>query len=241
MKGMPTLPNYRVQESEPWAPKAPKSTSAAPVVIAQIGQSLDGQVATATGQSKYINGDGGLKHLHSLRAWADAVVVGVGSVVADDPKLTVRFVDGENPIRVVLDPNGRVPSQAGLLSDKAAKTVVMTARSASDLSLPAHVSVVQMALDDNGRLSPMLVLQWLEQAGCQRVLIEGGPATIAGFMATNSVDYLHFLTSAVLLGSGIPGVIRPSLGNLAQAQRFQMRAYQLDEDLLIECDLKTLV
>lgn len=210
------------------------------MVIAQIGQSLDGQVATATGQSKYINGAGGLKHLHALRAWADAVVVGVGSVVADDPKLTVRLVDGANPMRVVLDPNGRVPIQAVLLNDKAAKTVVMTAKPASELILPPHVMVLPMALDDNRKLSPLLVLQWLAQAGCQRVLVEGGPATISGFMATNSVDYLHFLCSPVLLGSGTPGVTRPPLENLAQAQRFQMQAYQLDEDLLIECDLKAL-
>ncbi len=98
-----------------------------------------------------------------------------------------------------------------------------------------------MALDDSGRLSPLLVLQWLEQAGCQRVLVEGGPATIAGFMTTNSIDYLHFLSSAMLLGAGTPGVIRPPLSQLAQAQRFRMQAYQLDEDMLIECDLKALI
>lgn len=239
---MSTLPNFcgSNRKHEPWVPKAPKSSSTAPTVIAQIGQSLDGQVATATGQSKYINGAGGLKHLHALRAWADAVVVGVGSVVADDPKLTVRLVDGANPMRVVLDPNGRVPIQAGLLNDKAAKTVVMTARPVSELTLPPHVMVLPMALDDNRKLSPLLVLQWLAQAGCQRVLVEGGPATIASFMATNSVDYLHFLCSPVLLGSGTPGVVRPPLSQLAQAQRFRMQAYQLDQDLLIECDLKAL-
>jgi len=237
---MQTLSNNRVQERESWVPKAPESSSTGPIVIAQIGQSLDGQVATATGQSKYINGAGGLRHLHALRAWADAVVVGVGSVVADDPKLTVRLVGGENPMRVVIDPQGRVPYQALLLNDRAAKTVVMTARQVADWPLPAHVTVVPLTLDGNGRLSPLLVLQWLEEAGCKRVLVEGGPATIAGFMATNSVDYLHFLCSPVLLGAGTPGVIRPPLGSLNQAQRFRMRSYQLDEDLLIECDLKAL-
>ena len=88
------MSNNRVHERESWVPKAPKSSSTGSIVIAQIGQSLDGQVATASGQSKYINGAGGLRHLHALRAWADVVVVGVGSVVADDPKLTVRLVDG---------------------------------------------------------------------------------------------------------------------------------------------------
>ena len=236
---MHTLSNNRVYERESWVPKAPKSSSTGSIVIAQIGQSLDGQVATGSGQSKYINGTGGLRHLHALRAWADVVVVGVGSVVTDDPKLTVRLVEGTNPMRVVLDPKGRVPSQSQLLNDQAAKTVVMSARQATDLLLPAHVTVVTLALDDNGKMSPLLVLQWLEQAGCKRVLVEGGPATISGFMATNSVDYLHFLSAAMVLGAGTPGVIIPPLSNLAQAQRFRMQAYQLDQDLLIECDLKT--
>lgn len=232
------MPNYPAPNPECWLPKGPKLHSNDPLVIAQVGQSIDGQIATSTGQSKYINGAGGLKHLHALRAWADAVVVGVGSVVADDPKLTVRLVEGSNPMRVIIDPNARVPSQAQLLTDQAARTVIMTAQP-TRLCLPPHVEVVCLALDDKARLSPLLVLQWLKQAGCQRVLVEGGPATIAGFLATHSVDYLHLLTAAVLLGAGKPGVMRPGINHLGQAQRFRMQAFELDGDLLIECDLRT--
>ena len=83
------------------------------VVVGQIGQSLDGRIATTTGQSHYINGPAGLAHLHRLRALVDAVVVGVGTALADDPQLTVRRVAGPDPARVVIDPSGRLaPTRA---------------------------------------------------------------------------------------------------------------------------------
>ena len=89
-------------------------------VIAQLGQSLDGRVATATGKSRYINGPEAIRHLHRLRALCDAVVVGVGTVIADDPQLTVREVQGPCPARVVIDPNFRLPDCARMLGDGAA-------------------------------------------------------------------------------------------------------------------------
>jgi len=82
------------------------------VAVGQIGQSLDGRVATETGHSHYINGPAGLAHLHRLRALVDAVVVGVGTALADDPQLTVRRVTGPQPARVVIDAGGRLPSGA---------------------------------------------------------------------------------------------------------------------------------
>src|SRR5215471_15173199 len=84
------------------------------VVVGQIGQSLDGRAATATGHSHYINGSDGLDHLHRLRAIVDAVVVGVGTALADDPLLTVRRVAGPHPARVVVDPRGRLHASARL-------------------------------------------------------------------------------------------------------------------------------
>src|SRR5262249_31638048 len=97
------------------------------VVVAQIGQSLDGRIATATGHSHYINGHEGLAHLHRLRALVDAVVVGIGTVLADDPQLTVRRVAGPHPARVVIDPRGRLPACARMLVADGAERLVVTA------------------------------------------------------------------------------------------------------------------
>ena len=87
------------------------------MVVGQFGQSIDGRIATVTGHSKYINGTAGLAHLHRLRALVDAVVVGIGTAVADDPQLTVRRVAGPSPARVVIDPSGRLPATARLLAE----------------------------------------------------------------------------------------------------------------------------
>ena len=94
-----------------------RSDPARSYVVAQLGQSLDGRIATPTGASKYINGPNALDFLHQLRASVDAVVVGIGTVIADDPLLTVRRVPGRSPSRVIIDPNGRLPKRAKCLSE----------------------------------------------------------------------------------------------------------------------------
>src|SRR5450755_3550683 len=99
------------------------------VVVAQIGQSLDGRVATETGHSHYINGPAGLAHLHRLRALVDAVVVGVGTALADDPQLTVRRVSGPHPARVIIDPGGRLPAGARMFAADGVRRLVLTAGS----------------------------------------------------------------------------------------------------------------
>src|SRR5215472_3587830 len=95
------------------------------MVVAQLGQSIDGRIATTTGHSEYINGAAGLDHLHRLRALVDAIVVGVETAVRDDPQLTVRRVAGPNPARVVIDPRGRLSATARLLRRDGARRVVV--------------------------------------------------------------------------------------------------------------------
>src|SRR5215467_11784849 len=137
------------------------------LVVGQIGQSLDGRAATATGHSHYINGTEGLDHLHRLRALMDAVVVGVGTAVADDPLLTVRRVAGPHPARVVIDPNGRLPAAARALHDDGVRRLVVTAESAST---PPPVGVERIALPSaQGRLDPRDILRNLAARGLRRI------------------------------------------------------------------------
>lgn len=105
-----------------------KHTGPEPVVIGQLGQSLDGRIATPTGASKYINGKEALRHLHRIRAEVDAVIIGVGTAIADDPQLTTRHVKGPNPARVVIDPHGRMPENLTMLRDGAAPVLSVTCR-----------------------------------------------------------------------------------------------------------------
>jgi len=106
------------------------------LVIAQLGQTLDGRIATHSGHSHFVTGAEDIEHLHRLRALVDAVVVGAGTAISDDPQLTVRHVRGDNPVRVVLDPSGRVPSDRKLFQDGAAPTLWLQSRRAKP-PLPA--------------------------------------------------------------------------------------------------------
>ena len=114
------------------------------LVIAQLGQSLDGFIAARSGDAEFVTGSADREHLHRMRALVDAVVVGVGTVVADDPRLTVRAVRGRHPVRVLLDPNGRAPADAHLLSEPDAPHPVVRRGRRSRRRAPApHVEVVR--------------------------------------------------------------------------------------------------
>src|SRR6476619_7293073 len=113
------------------------------VVVGQIGQSLDGRIATVSGHSRYINGPAGLEHLHRLRALVDAVLVGVGTAVADDPQLTVRRCEGPHPARVVLDPKGRLAATAKVFTCDGVRRLLVTA-DGTRCAPPADVEVVAL-------------------------------------------------------------------------------------------------
>src|SRR3954454_19216668 len=149
------------------------------MVVGQFGQSIDARVATATGQSHYINGAAGLAHLHRLRALVAAVVVGIGTALADDPQLTVRRVAGPNPARVVIDPNGRLPPSARLLAADGVRRLVFTDKRTPN-QLPADVEIVQLPRRE-GQIAPAAILAALAARGFRRILIEGGADTVSRF------------------------------------------------------------
>src|SRR6476646_4901849 len=126
------------------------------MVVGQIGQSIDGRIATVTGHSKYINGPAGLDHLHRLRALVDAVLVGIGTAVADDPQLTVRRVAGPSPARLVLDPRGRLPADARLLTEDGVRRLIVTAEGVRP-PLGAGVEIVEVPAA-NGEIAPAAIL-----------------------------------------------------------------------------------
>lgn len=205
------------------------------MVMAQLGQSLDGRIATPNGHSKYINGCEGLDHLHRLRALVDAVVIGVGTALADDPQLTVRRVSGPNPARIVLDPQGRLPPGARLLADDGARRIVIGCEAGRD-DLPAGVEHVALAKRD-GQLAPSALLAELAARGLRRILIEGGADTISRFAHAGCLDRLHVVVAPIILGAGRAGINLPSIERVDQAMRTPMRAMALGEEVLLDCDL----
>jgi len=204
-----------------------------PFVVAQIGQSLDGRIATLSGESRDISGHAALDHLHRIRAHVDAVVVGAGTVVADDPALTVRRVPGRNPARVVIDPNGRLHSNFRWLCEDGARRILVTRP-----GVAAPPGVEQIALPLRGAMiAPASIVEALFASGLRRILIEGGARTVGAFIEAGCVDRLHALVAPVILGSGKTGLDLAPIQKLDMALRPPTRAYILaGGDVLFDCD-----
>jgi len=216
-----------------------KAGCARGIVIGQIGQSLDGRIATPSGHSHYINGAGAILHLHRLRALVDAVVVGVGTVIADDPQLNVRHESGPTPARVVIDPNGRLPARAKCLRDDGARRIIIhsshLARRDSDPS--QGVEYVQLPQSQGG-FDPGEMLAALAHIGLHRILVEGGAVTLSRFLAAGCLNRLHVMVAPIIIGSGPAGMALPPIARLDAALRPKVATFALPGgDVLFDCDL----
>ena len=211
-------------------------------VIGQLGQSLDGRIATATGASRYINGDDGLSHLHRLRAVCDAVVVGAGTAIEDDPRLTVRHVSGRQPVRVVVDRRDRLPREYHLLADGEAPTLHLVAGQI----MPAESSVVPRngitripCLDAAAEtIDPDRVLAVLRRFGLRRVFVEGGGRTVSAFLKGGWLDRLHVMVAPMIIGSGYPAFTLPEVDRLRDAIWPRAQVVNLGSDVLFDLDLR---
>lgn len=214
------------------------------LVIGQLGQSIDGRIATESGHSHYITGAADIRRLHRLRALVDAVVVGAGTVALDDPQLTVREVEGDNPVRVVLDPDDRLGRDRRVFSDGAARTLVV--RRASSGAGGRQEAGATGAADDVIALpsagpegfDPAAVLDALRARGLRRVLVEGGGITVSRFLQAGLLDRLHITVAPLLIGSGRPALTLPPIGTLDQALRPRCRHFPLGPDLLFDLELR---
>jgi 3,4-dihydroxy 2-butanone 4-phosphate synthase/GTP cyclohydrolase II len=201
------------------------------IAIAQLAQSIDGFIASRTGDANYVSGEEDREHLHRLRALVDAVVVGAQTVAADNPQLTTRAVPGPSPVRVILDPRARIPSGAHVLTDGRAKTLWCVA----DGSVPAtdvasHVEVATLHAS-NGRFEPQALLHMLRARGLGRVLIEGGGRTVSDFLAAGVLDRLYLTTAPILVGDGVPGVRFAGADLIGDALTASVHRFSLGRDI----------
>ena len=209
-------------------------------VIGQLGQSLDGRIATVSGKSHYITGPEDIRRLHRLRALVDAVIVGASTVAMDDPGLTVREVEGENPVRVVLDPDGRLGQDRRVFSDRAARTLVVrrTPAPAGPVRTPGDgPEVLTLPASGPEGFEPGAVLEALRAGGLRRVLVEGGGVTVSRFLEAGLLDRLHLTVAPMLMGSGRPGITLPPIETPDQSLRARCRHVPLGDDLLFDLDL----
>ncbi len=206
------------------------------LVIGHVGQSLDGQIATEGGASRYVTGPENIVHMHRLRALFDAVVVGAGTVEADDPELTTRLVPGEHPARVVIDPSLRLPHARKLYRDSAAPTLLVCERGRAAQGGPARIPLLEISAK-NSLISLSELLAALSARRLRRIFVEGGGITISHFIQARLLDRLHVTVCPILIGRGRPGISLPGVERLDQALRPPARRFTLGEDVLFDCRL----
>jgi riboflavin-specific deaminase-like protein len=204
-------------------------------VLGRIAQSLDGRIAIANGASQWISGQQDIVHTHRLRALFDAVVVGAGTVRADDPQLTTREVEGPSPVRVVLDTDRRLDARHRVFRE-GPQTLLLCAADASGEDRIGDATVLRVPRAGKG-LAIAAVLGALSERGLRRVLVEGGGITVSRFLAAGAFDRLHVTIAPLLIGSGIPAFTLPEVTTLADVLRVDWSVHRIGADLLLDIPL----
>jgi riboflavin-specific deaminase-like protein len=212
-----------------------EAPASAPQVIAHLGQSLDGFIATASGESRFVTGHDNILHLHRLRALCDAVIVGAATVAADDPQLTTREVRGPNPLRVVLDPRRRLAPTHRLFTDRVAPTLLVHAAGVAPAA-PAGVATLAVPATAAG-LDLAALVAALRARGARHLFVEGGARTVTGFLQAGLLTRLHVAVAPLLIGAGTPSVRLPASAALADCLRAHHRVFRMGADVLFDLDL----
>ena len=205
-------------------------------------QTLDGRIATRTGDSQWIGGPESLRLAHQLRANHDAVLVGAGTVIADNPRLTTRLVEGRSPLRVIADSGLRIPLDANVVSDRAARTLIVTTEQASAARRRefqrAGAETVIVRTDADGRVDLHALVDQLGNRGIESLLVEGGAGIITSMLRERLADRLVVCIAPRILGRGIEAVGDLRIDRLGDALALRsMSVTRCGEDLVLDGEL----
>lgn len=216
------------------------ATRSHPITVGHLGQSLDGFIATPSGDSRWVTGAENVRHMHRLRALCDAVVVGAGTVAADDPQLTTRLVAGSNPLRVVLDPMARLTTEHRLFTDADAETWYVCGRATDRAATATFGRATVVAIGDTAEtaIDVRALVALLHARGCSRVFVEGGGVTMSMFVAANMLDRLHMTVAPLIIGDGRPAIRLPARAALGDCHRPRYRVFRMGGDVLFDCELR---
>jgi len=226
------------QQIEDWldSHKHKPATAGRPFVTLSYAQSWDGSITTRTGDSLALSGKESTRLTHQLRSLHDGILVGIGTVLTDDPQLTVREWSGSNPQPIVLDSRLRMPPNARLCQDADRRCWVLTSLT-NDNAFKGQADILTLASDAEGRVNLRDALSLLWQKGIKMLMVEGGSHVITAFLKAQLVDAL-VLTIAPTMVGGYKGV-----GNLGITCKTQlpkispMRSHMLGDDLIMWGDL----
>ena len=218
-------------------------TAGRPYVTVKWAQTLDGKIATAQGRSRWISSPASLKLAHKLRATHDAILVGVNTVLKDDPELTPRLVKGQNPVRVVLDSKLRIPlGSIGLANQDKAKTLIAATPAAPEEKLAAlkkvGIEVLTLPPDSAGHVDLKALLKTLAQRQISSVLVEGGAGVITSFLRLGLADKIICIIAPKLMGAGTSPLADLNITDVSQALKLTFtKVYRSGEDIVVEVNI----
>ena len=200
--------------------------------IGQIGQSLDGKIALNNGSSHYINEKESITYLHCLRSISDGVLVGVNTIIKDNPLLTTRKIKGPNPIRLIIDPTLKLTNKYKIFKDDN-KNIIFTNSSKEKKFINTNiVKFPKKNFTQN-------IYDYLEKTSLQTILIEGGPTTLSHFIELKLLNYMQFIISPTIIGSGIDSVRLKPISNLKNALRAKNTICKLGKEIIVTLDFNS--
>jgi len=212
-----------------------------PLVTLKLATTLDGRIATHGGESRWITGEAARRRTHLLRARSDAIMIGIGTALADDPDLTCRLagLEDRSPVRIVVDARLHLPLTSRLVaSARNTPTWVVTvpggARDRRHAFEDSGVKIVEVAEGPDGYPAPAAMLSALGATGLTRILVEGGGHLVAGLLRADLVDRLQWFRAAGIIGGdGVPAVAAYGIDRLSLMRRYRRSSvHEIGEDLL---------
>jgi diaminohydroxyphosphoribosylaminopyrimidine deaminase/5-amino-6-(5-phosphoribosylamino)uracil reductase len=214
-----------------------------PFVTMKYAQTLDGRIATATGESRWISSEASLKFTHKLRATHDAILVGAGTVIKDNPELTVRLVRGRNPLRVIVDSELKIPKQAKIFQNiPSVKTLIATIKTAADPQFrrlaDSGVEIITIKADKKENVDLKKLFKILAGRNISSILIEGGAQIITSTLKNNLANRLVTIIAPKILGSGIEAVGDLNIRKLNSAKKLSIqKVSRCGDDIIIDSRL----
>ena len=199
-----------------------------PYIVMKVAQSFDGKIATASGESQWITSLESRKYTHYLRNELDAVLIGSGTAIADNPELNVRHIKGRNPIKIVLDTNLQLNPDLKLFNNDT-KTIICCSNKIKIENKLNHfanfnVDILPCKIDSSGRIDLQYVLSQLSNKySIASILIEGGSEIFSSFLKSNLIDELHLFTAPKIIGKGKSSFDSFSINKLNEAPEFKIK------------------
>ena len=198
----------------------------------QIGQSIDGKIALNNGNSHYINEKESITYLHCLRSISDAVIVGVNTVIKDNPLLTTRKITGDDPLRIIIDPSLKLTNKYKIFKDGNTNIIFTNSSNKKKLNNSAIITLSKKKFTQN-------IYKYLEKLSLNYILVEGGPATLSKFIDLKLLDMMQFIISPTLIGSGINSLKLKPINNLKKAIRVKNKISTLGKEIVVTLKLNS--